>query len=176
MSRLSVICFFAVMGTWIFSQTPVKPCSHPNASQFDFWVGSWELTWPGGQMQTPADQIGKGTNFISKTLDGCVTYEQFSMPQGNFNGRSFSVYSPSKNLWQQTWVDNQGGYLIFTGSFNDGKMELRTPVTQRSEKKIVSRMVFRNIERDSFDWDWQRSSDGGKTWVDLWNIHYQRVD
>ena len=35
-------------------------------------------------------------------------------------------------------------------------------------------MVFRNLTRDSLDWDWQTSENHGKTWKDLWNIHYAR--
>jgi len=71
-------------------------------------------------------------------------------------------------------VDNQGGYLLFTGEFNDGQMELRTEPSEREGKTFISRMVFRNITKNSLDWDWQRSEDGGKTWQDLWNIHYER--
>jgi hypothetical protein len=36
-------------------------------------------------------------------------------------------------------------------------------------------MVFRNITPESLDWDWQTSADGGKTWKDLWNIHYAKT-
>lgn len=53
-------------------------------------------------------------------------------------------------------------------------MELRTPPCQRNGKTYISRMVFKNITENSLDWDWQRSENDGKTWVDVWNIHYQR--
>jgi hypothetical protein len=54
-------------------------------------------------------------------------------------------------------------------------MELRSPphITPKG-KTIISRMVFKNITHDSFDWDYQYSLDEGKTWVDSWNIHYKR--
>jgi hypothetical protein len=57
-----------------------------------------------------------------------------------------------------------------------GKMELRTAVTETAGRKIVSRMVFKNITTNALDWDWQRSLDGGKSWQDVWNIHYQRIE
>ena len=28
-----------------FAQTPPSRCATPEARQFDFWVGTWELTW-----------------------------------------------------------------------------------------------------------------------------------
>jgi hypothetical protein len=36
------------------------------------------------------------------------------------------------------------------------------------------RMVFTNIKPDSFDWRWEASTDGGKTWQVNWPIHYKR--
>jgi hypothetical protein len=36
------------------------------------------------------------------------------------------------------------------------------------------RMVWYNIEESQFDWNWERSDDGGQTWRVLWQIHYTR--
>ena len=35
-------------------------------------------------------------------------------------------------------------------------------------------MVFKNITHDEFDWSWEGSKDGGKTWTVVWPIHYKR--
>ena len=40
--------------------------------------------------------------------------------------------------------------------------------------KILQRMVYKNITADEFDWSWESSSDGGKTWQVMWPIHYKR--
>ena len=157
------------------SALPSSPCSHPFSNQFDFWLGEWEGSWPGGQMGTPEGETGNATNSISKKLGDCVVFEQFQWVKGAFEGKSFSVYDPNRDVWQQTWVDNQGGYLVFSGKYQDGKMELRTAELERQGEKSISRMVFVNITENSFDWNWQRSVDGGKTWIDLWNIHYKRM-
>ena len=34
--------------------------------------------------------------------------------------------------------------------------------------------VFKNIGHNQFDWSWERSLDGGRTWEVLWPIHYKR--
>ncbi len=156
------------------NQQPQAPCSQPEAAQFDFWLGEWELTWPGGQAGTPADQQGKGSNKIEKLLGSCVVQENFSTGDGSFIGKSWSVYNARTKQWQQTWVDNSGGYLLFTGSYENGKMELRTAAVERAGKTFVSRMVFENINENTLDWNWQRSDDGGETWQDVWNIRYTR--
>ncbi len=40
------------------SAAPQNPCAAPQQKQFDFWVGEWELTWPG---EKPSE-TGHGTN------------------------------------------------------------------------------------------------------------------
>lgn len=169
------IVFLLTLSTNIYSQqNPPNPCEAPESGQFNFWLGEWDLTWPAEQMGGKEGETGKGTNSITRILGDCIVKENFSFPAGDFYGNSVSVYSPARKCWQQTWVDSQGGYLLFTGEFKDGQMILRTEPFKRGEKTYVSRMVFRNITADSLDWDWQRSEDMGQTWKDLWNIHYQR--
>ncbi len=43
-------------------------------------------------------------------------------------------------------------------------------------REIEKRMVFSEIEADTFDWRWERSTDGGVTWESLWTIDYRRAD
>jgi hypothetical protein len=143
-----------------------KPCNDPKSSEFDFWIGNWSLTW---------NDTSKGTNSVNRVLDGCVVQENFSDPVQQFTGSSWSVYNPQTALWQQTWVDNQGGYIVLTGKFEKGEMILSTaPVTLKNGKQSVSRMIYYNIQRGSFDWSWENTTDNGNTWKLNWKIHYQR--
>lgn len=144
------------------------PCSTEEFHQFDFWVGEWDLTWGEGE------NAGTGTNIITHELGGCVIEENFtSHGDKPFVGRSLSVYRPSDGKWYQTWVDNQGGYLDFVGEYKDGKMTLSREA-EREGEKFLQRMVFHDIKKDSFVWDWEKSTDGGKSWELLWQIHYKR--
>lgn len=151
-----------------------RPCDTQEGKQLDFWLGEWQLSWPAEQWGGRKGKMQHGTNTVTRILDDCIVQEEFRFPDGNFNGHSVSVFNAKKKLWQQTWVDNKGGYLVFTGNFHDGQMELRTAPVERAGKTVISRMVFRNIKPNSLDWDWQRSEDNGETWKDVWNIHYQR--
>ncbi len=36
------------------------------------------------------------------------------------------------------------------------------------------KMVFYNIQPNSFDWEWKKSTDEGQTWQVLWKIRYDR--
>ena len=139
------------------------------ARQFDFWLGEWDCSW--------SDDSGRhlGTNSVYLDLGGCVVVENFDgRPSLDFQGLSFSVYDRKARCWKQTWVDSQGDYLDFAGGFADGVMELRR-TGECDDTGSVFRMRWENIERDSFDWSWQRSDDGGDTWLSLWEIEYTRV-
>ena len=145
-----------------------SPCADaPGARQLDFWLGRWELRW---------GEDGRGTNTVQRILDGCIIEERFrgTLPGGLLVGRSHSAYDADAGTWRQTWVDNQGAYLDFTGGMQpDGRMILSRTDT-RGDAPVEQRMVFYNIEPDALDWRWERSGDGGRTWEVLWTIHYER--
>jgi hypothetical protein len=154
-----------------FAQAPnQKPCSLPEASQFDFWVGDWVANW--------GDTL-HGTNHVEKMFGNCAVHENFFDPHTNFFGQSWSVYNANYKMWQQTWVDSQGGYIALTGGMVGDSMVLTTaeravPTKISPTGKIITRMVYYNIQPCSFDWSWEASTDGGKTWKQNWLIHYKR--
>ena len=121
-------------------------------TQFDFWLGEWDCAW---------GEDGRGTNHVHYIMDGKIVQENFSAP--DLKGMSVSSYDPERGVWCQTWVDTNGSYLDFTGNFDDGKMILVRDAIVRGEA-CKQRMVCYNIAEKEFDWNWERSDDGGITW------------
>src|SRR5579872_7270265 len=109
-----------------------RPCSEPEQKQLEFWVGEWDLTWPGNH----PGETAHGTNSVRRILDGCIVQENFSggdaMP---LRGQSVSIFDITAGKWKQTWVDNEGGYLDFTGEFKDGQMILAREATRPDGSK-----------------------------------------
>jgi len=149
-----------------FQQVAAQACNATECRQFDFWLGNWELSWTNKEGQPVT-----GKNSIAAILDSCVIREDFSGP--GFRGMSVSVYNKRQGKWQQTWVDNNGGYLDFAGEFSNGKMVLAR-AAETPQGKRLQRMTWYNITPDSLDWDWELSDDAGKTWNLAWRIHYRR--
>lgn len=150
------------------NKQPPLPCSSAEARQFDFWLGEWDLSW------TDKDgSMKSGSNRISKLFGECNIKEEFSDAEGKFKGTSVSTYIPSEKIWKQTWVDNQGSYLDFVGEFKDGKMTLSRK-TERNGKPLFQRMIFYNITKKALTWNWESSTDNGKTWTVAWKINYTR--
>jgi len=148
-----------------------NPCLVAEQTQLSFWLGEWELTWPGEKQ----GEVDHGTNSIQRVLDGCAIEENFSGGTAmHLRGRSLSIFDTISGKWKQTWVDNEGGYLDFTGEFRDGQMILAREAVRRNGQKVLQRMVFKNITSNELDWSWEASTDGGKTWQVNWPIHYKR--
>jgi hypothetical protein len=151
--------------------SPPNPCTAAEQKQFDFWVGEWQLTWPGEK----SGEVVHGTNSIKRILDGCVVQENFSGQEAmHLRGTSVSIFDLRASLWKQTWVDNEGGYLDFKGQFQNAEMILQREGVAQNGEKILQRMVWKNIRPNELDWSWEASHDGGKTWQVQWPIHYKR--
>lgn len=152
------------------SDTEIQPEEY-----FDFWVGKWEVSW-----EEADGNIGRGTNFIEKTLAGAVIQEHFQVNEGQmegYKGTSISVYNHRTNTWKQAWADNQGGYFDFTGKVEGNNRIFQTDIREMgSDTLFTQRMVFYEISNDSLKWDWESSIDGGKTWSLNWRINYRKLD
>jgi hypothetical protein len=152
-------------------QAPANRCAAVEQRQFDFWVGDWQLSWPGDK----PGETAHGTNRIVRILDGCVVQENFDGGSDmHLRGTSVSTFDSRSGKWKQTWVDNEGGYLDFIGDFKDGQMILSREGVGPNGNKILQRMVWKSIGRSELDWSWEASEDGGKTWQVRWPIHYTR--
>jgi hypothetical protein len=164
-----------LFGIWIcgalLTQSSNAQSSAPDSSLFDFWIGEWDLWWYG------KDSVKEyGTNSITRILDNRVIREDFAITSGTntgFKGQSVSLLDVQTATWKQTWVDNTGGYMPFTGG-SDGVRRYFQRESVRGGKTILQKMIFHSIAHDSLVWDWTNSTDGGRTWNTLWRIHYHR--
>src|SRR5438477_12957898 len=115
LTRSILIALLLLFSSLAHAQSsPANPCTLPQQKQLEFWVGEWDLTWPGEKQ----GEIGRGTNRIQRVLDTCVVEENFSAEStGHLRGISVSIFDTRAGKWKQTWVDNEGGYLDFVGEF-----------------------------------------------------------
>jgi hypothetical protein len=147
------------------------------ARQLDFWIGDWDLV-----VRQRASRDGDpwleapGTNRIRATMGGCVIEEHFRAdgPGAAWTGSSASVYVPDLKTWRQTWVDDSGNYLAFTGGKEGNAFVLYGEPRTTNAKTKRMRMVFDAIEEDAFVWTWERKMDGEAKWTPEMEIRYTR--
>lgn len=157
--------------------TPSAACATPEHRQLDFWLGEWDVTI---RTRAAPDKDewaeAKGTQRIEAILGGCAISEHFTAegPQTPWAGRSFSSWQAKRGEWRQTWVDDQGGYLAFTGGVEGGVFTLYGEPRVAGDQTIEMRMVFLDVTPTSLRWEWQRTVDGRATWLPMMIIDYRR--
>ncbi len=155
-----------------------KPaCASPEHRQLDFWIGDWDVRIRARQSPS-SDEWGeaKGTQHVESILDGCAIAEHFAAdgPKEPWAGKSYSVWQPQLGKWRQTWVDDGGSYLAFTGGIENGVMTLYGEPRTVKDLSVQMRMVFMDVTLDMLRWEWQRSTDGWQTFTVMMTIDYKR--
>ena len=112
----------------------VFPCEGlPEAAQFDFWLGHWEVRG--------ADGAVLGESRVSRDEGGCVVREEWQSTAGG-SGTSMSVYLPSRGQWRQVWVGSGGNHFDIVGGLVDGEMHLEGTVEYFDPENVVA---FRSV-------------------------------
>jgi hypothetical protein len=144
----------------------LPPCdSRPQARQFDFWVGEWDVIVNG----KPA-----GINRIEKILNGCVLQENWSSAGGG-EGKSWNWYDIGDGKWHQLWLASQGPpSLHLAGSFADDVMKYEGASIGPGGVKLTNRLQFFKLPADKIRQLWEQSNDGGKTWTTVFDGEYRR--
>lgn len=145
-----------------------RPCvSSPEARQFDFWVGDWEVTVGG---------VRAGQSRVEKILNDCVVFENWTGASG-YVGKSFNLYDRQKKRWQQTWVDGMGGVTEYFGEWKDGALRYEAKgIVPAGEKDPADQtMVFFKLDDGRVRQLIQQTRDGGKTWSVVFDGLYARM-
>jgi hypothetical protein len=154
---IAVIAANAALG-----QAPAK-CTEPEFRQFDFWIGTWDVT-TGGNLA--------GTNEITLEEDGCVIHEHWKGSKGG-TGQSFNFYDRSRKQWRQLWIDNSANPLDLAGQYADRKMTL-VGTTPTPSGKQFQRITFFHNPDGTVRQLWESSTDGGTTWAVAFDGLYRR--
>ncbi|MCB9230319.1 MAG: hypothetical protein H6581_01535 [Bacteroidia bacterium] len=158
-----------VSGFYLKAQSATEakkpPCTDPEYRQFDFWVGDWKVY---------SNEKLVGTNRVDLILGECVIMENWEGAGGS-NGKSFNTYNAKTHLWEQTWVDNGGNTIHFSGKFSDGAMRMRgSDISLHDEQAILYSMDFTPNPDGSVRQLWQASRDSGNTWKVLFDGLYKK--
>jgi hypothetical protein len=156
----------------VYTRRPRTPaCTNRD---FDFWVGAWDVVVRAPPAPGKEWAEAKGVNRIESTYGGCVIEEHFTAagPGAPWAGHSVSLFQAGK--WRQTWVDDSGSYLAFTGGWDGKQLELRGEPQEKAGVRTVMRMVYSDIAPDRLHWSWERSVDDGRSWTPAMTVDYKR--
>jgi len=140
-----------------------QTCAGDEYRQFDFWVGTWEVTARGGVA---------GRNEITLEENGCVLHEHWSGAKGG-TGQSFNIYDRGGRLWHQFWVDNSGTVLHLSGGMTEGVMLLTGTTTGPGGKLVHQRLSFTPNSDGTVRQLWEQSPDG-ESWSVVFDGLYRK--
>lgn len=108
----------------------VFPCEQmPEAAQFDFWVGHWEVRGTDGTL------LGHST--VTRDIGGCVIRESWEGEPGQ-TGASMTFYLPSRSQWRHVWIGSAGTHIDMTGSLIDGEMQMEGTIEYLNEDQVIA--------------------------------------
>lgn len=147
------------------------PCrSMPEAHQFDFWIGKWDVT-PWNAIPTPGQP--PGFNDVHPILENCIIFENWTAGVGG-EGKSFNFFDTNIRKWRQVWMGDGGGSLDYSGEFKDGAMRFAGWTLGPKGERVEQKLTFFPIAKDTVRQLFEASSDGGKTWVVTFDGRYVR--
>ena len=143
---LTLICFgFSVTIKAQIIKT--EACQDRAYSQFDFWIGHWDVYDTQG--------ILLGENIVIQTPNACAIQENWTSKQSSIKGTSYTYYNQLDELWHQVWIDNAGAILTLKGAFKNKTMTLKSAI------KTIKRIAYYD------EISWTKNNDGSITQV--WN-------
>ena len=140
-------------------------CRSPEHRQFDFWLGEWDA------YDLPDTTRVVASTRVTRILGGCALREVHVQGDG-LHGESFSLWDAARGRWHQSWVTNRGGLLLLEGRLEGERMVLTAPEWKPDGSSTLLRGTWWREGADVRQLA-ERSSDGGRTWVRVWEILFR---
>lgn len=172
MTRFAALVLSLTLFLSVEAQNTQKPCPccAEEFRQFDFWVGDWET------FKTGTDTL-VGRNKIVVMQDSCVIQENWTSANPGYTGTSYNFYNPQTKKWHQTWIDNQGGSLLLSGTLEHGNMVLYSEAMKTQKGEPYQNRITWTPGRDgTVRQHWEISKDNGKTWSTAFDGLYKKVN
>lgn len=130
------------------------------SSEFDFWIGSWDVYSYGTKTLA-------GKSEIKSILGGKVIEESYMSSNGNYRGTSNNIYNAVESRWEQHWVDNTGLALHLQGGLVDGKM-----VLSDCKNDNCNKIMWTSLDDGKVRQEWLQSKDNGINWTSVFDGLY----
>lgn len=89
-------------------------------------------------------------------------------------GKSMNFWDVNRGKWRQVWVADVGGSLDYEGEFRDGAMRFEGWTLAPSGGRVLQKLTFFAIHRDTVRQLFESSADSGRTWRPGFDGRYVR--
>lgn len=139
----------------------------PEMKELAWLVGKWDIV--SQEKADPTKDVwneSKAECEFRYTVDGAAFEMNY---QGSFMGAPFSghalrCWNRFTKEWQMVWTDNMSAMLtMYTGQMQDGNLVFISKAEFMGQP-FWTRLTSLNVTPTSYDWTYEESMDGGKTW------------
>ena len=154
---------------------PVQTTPPPEASQFEFLVGQWEIVAEPHMAGLAARIHGNpklpGSWKAWRGLDGWGIEDELRLTDTSGNPMALThyvrAYDAAGRRWNVSSLDvYRSNWQTATAEWRDGEMHVSGQGTDLEGRAFVSRSRFHAITANSFRLQQDRSYDDGKTWTE----------
>jgi hypothetical protein len=165
---IALIAFASAAAAQPASQpAPPPACESAEHRQFDFWVGSWDVSRPDtGQMVAHS--------LIEKLYGGCAIRENWMPLNGFGHGGSLNSYRPNEKKWRQVYTGAGNGWAEYSGGMAGDAMVITGTQTMANGSQTPVRITYERGADGSVIQIGEQSSDGGKSWQLSYKFIYRR--
>ncbi len=168
MKNIISLLLFYLIANISFSQSD-GPCSRGSFGIIKPFIGEWkEYT------VTEKEEIYIGNLESTIELDGCVISQRFISKDSLFSYLSFGYIDPSSNIWQETYVFNNGGISKYQWQI-DGTDILQRRIGGTRKLAYMHQLRLTDITKNQYDVIEEHSYDGGKTWKTIELTRIKRI-
>ncbi len=186
-SILILVAALAAPCTLAAQHDGASPATHaapPEAKQFDFLVGQWELvvTPKVSGLVAAIHGVPKmvGTWKAWRAFDGWGIEDELRITDASGNPLNFvhatRLYDAANRAWKTSTVDVYRDVVTSSNAqWANGRMTTTTKDTDGEGKPYLSRVTYSAITPTSFRLVQERSSDDGRRWTTNLTIDGKRV-
>jgi hypothetical protein len=151
----------------LVSATALGACAASAQSrELYYWLGDWVVSYSGAPRS--------GASKVHFALDKCLFVENWHDGKGHM-GEDFLAFGAEDQSWRGLFADNRGRLHIFTeGKVVVGYAEFLGPSRGPNGESILNRLKLVRITSDSLQQTWEKSTDGGLTWMSEFVLDYSR--
>jgi hypothetical protein len=161
------VCIWPGMALHAFAASSPGACAASTESrQFDFWLGDWTITSPGGSSSS--------TSKVSLSLDQCLLVEKWDGGKGHA-GTNMFAYSADDKKWYGMFADNMGRAHVFTGGHvASGVAEFDGTNRGPNGEAVLDKVKVVRIAPNKVEQTWEKSTDNGASWITVFRGEYTR--
>lgn len=150
--------------------TPLLAPAPPEMQEFAFLIGIWDVHLtsykPDGGIDFEYDGVWRAEYKNASRM----LFDEFTRLSPDKEEVSYSAtlrtFCPETDQWEMVFLFSQQrqNVQVFNGRFENGEGIFKVKAEISPDRTALGKVIFSNVEKNSFEWKLESSLDNGETW------------